>query len=95
MAGGVVAIGQVVRALAGHDSGGFYVVLALRDDRVYLADGRQRKLAKPKAKNVKHIQKTNTVLVLDDCKTDKRLRELLKPLNRGTTSVFAPEEGGD
>jgi len=90
-----IAVGQVVRSLAGHDSDSFYVVLAVQPGRVFLADGRQRKLAKPKAKNVRHIQKTNTIIPMDDCKTDKKLRTLLKPLNQAAGGVPGSKEGGN
>ena len=68
--------GLVVKAKAGRDKEGFFVVTDVLDKGfVTIADGRRRKIAAPKLKNVKHLQKTNTVLSIT---TDRKLREDLK-----------------
>ena len=56
-----VVRGSVVRALAGRDRDRFFVAVAVSDRCVYLADGRERRLSKPKLKNVKHISPTGAV----------------------------------
>ncbi len=48
-------IGDVVISKAGHDKGLSYVIINIDKDFVYLADGRLKKIEKPKKKNVKHI----------------------------------------
>ena len=53
--------GQIVFSKAGHDKGDIFVVLKSDDKYAYLADGKRRKLAKPKKKKLIHIQKTNKV----------------------------------
>ena len=57
-------IGQIVFSKRGRDKGRVFVVLAIEDDYVFLADGQIRPLNKPKKKKVKHIQPTNTVIGL-------------------------------
>ena len=42
-------------AAAGHDRGTVYLVLGEDGDRLLLADGRLRKLGRPKRKNRKHV----------------------------------------
>ena len=42
-------------AAAGHDRGTVYLVLGEDGDRLLLADGRLRKLSRPKRKNRKHV----------------------------------------
>ena len=42
-------------ATAGHDRGTLYLVLEEDGGSVLLADGKQRKLARPKKKNRKHV----------------------------------------
>ena len=42
-------------AAAGHDRGTLYLVLGEDGGRVLLADGKLRKLARPKRKNRKHV----------------------------------------
>ena len=71
-----VVKGSVVKALAGRDQGRFFVAVAAEDRFVYIADGKERKLEKPKRKNVKHISPTGTVIDITDM-TDKRLRRIL------------------
>lgn len=54
-------IGRVVISKRGKDKGAFYVVVGKDEsgNRVYVADGRSRKIARPKKKNPKHLQLTN------------------------------------
>lgn len=51
-----VSLGRVVKSNAGRDQGHFYVIIGfVPPSYVLLADGRERKIAKPKKKNVRHI----------------------------------------
>jgi ribosomal protein L14E/L6E/L27E len=70
-------IGSVVRAKAGRDKDGFFVVTAIEKEYCFMADGKSRKLDKPKRKNIKHISLTNSMIDIKDI-TDKKLRTLLK-----------------
>lgn len=86
-------IGTIVRACAGRDNDSFFVVTANGSSGfVYIADGKSRKLLKPKKKNVKHLQFTKTVIELDGL-TDKKLRKFLseykstQTLSGGNTNV--------
>jgi hypothetical protein len=69
-------IGMVVKAIAGRDSGSFFVITAAEGEYVYIADGKTRKLNKPKRKNKKHIRRTLTGIDMLRL-TDKRLRREL------------------
>lgn len=57
--------GLVVRALAGRDMGGFFVVLSVDGGYAEIADGKRRRLASPKRKNLRHLQRTNQCIALD------------------------------
>lgn len=70
-------IGMVVRSLVGRDKGKFMVVVSMENGFVYLADGKERKLASPKKKNAKHVSLTKTAVNTKDL-TDKGLRALLR-----------------
>ncbi|MBO5343094.1 MAG: KOW domain-containing RNA-binding protein [Ruminococcus sp.] len=70
-------IGSVVRAKAGRDKDGFFVVTAVEKEYCLIADGKSRKLSTPKRKNTKHISLTNSMIDIKDI-TDKKLRTLLK-----------------
>ena len=71
-----VVKGSVVKALAGRDQDRCFVAVAAEDRFVYIADGKERKLDKPKRKNVKHISPTGTVVDMTGM-TDKKLRKIL------------------
>ena len=76
-----VQAGSVVRADAGRDMenpyGGFFVVTEVSEGYCMIADGKTRKLARPKRKNMKHIRATGSMINLSDI-TDKKLRVLLR-----------------
>lgn len=48
--------GCLVRSLAGHDKGTYYIIVREDAHYVYLADGRIKTSAKPKRKKRKHVQ---------------------------------------
>lgn len=70
-------IGMVVRSMAGRDKGKFMVVVSMENGFVYLADGKERKLASPKKKNAKHVSLTKTAVSTENL-TDKGLRKFLR-----------------
>ena len=69
--------GMIVRAKAGREEGRFMAVTSVKDGYVYLADGKERKLAAPKKKNIKHVAFTKAEIQLDNL-TDKGLRSFLR-----------------
>ena len=80
-------LGQVVLSKAGKDSGSFYAVIVEEGDFAYIADGRLRKVDKPKRKRKKHLAPTKTVLKAEDLETDSKLRAALSKFNKN-------DEGG-
>jgi ribosomal protein L14E/L6E/L27E len=84
-----LSVGQVVKASAGRDEGHLYFIIEIVDEQyVYIADGKRRKLLKPKLKKVKHLKKYNfinqevkrRILSKEDI-TDSFLRAELGKLN--------------
>lgn len=75
--------GTVVKSIAGHDGGSFYVALSLEDGFALIADGKLRTLEKPKKKNIKHLAATKVVLPAAQLETNKKLRRALWPYNYG------------
>ena len=51
-------IGQVVYSKSGHDKGDVQMIIAIDGDFLLLADGKRRKLEKPKRKKKLHVQPT-------------------------------------
>lgn len=57
-----LTIGQLVKSVAGRDKNRWMIVIEVLDDKyVYLADGKTRKIEKPKKKQMKHLAKTNKI----------------------------------
>ena len=48
--------GDVVISLAGRDKGEYFLVIGKKENRVFLVNGKSRKVTRPKIKNVKHVQ---------------------------------------
>ena len=69
--------GSVVMAEAGRDKGSYFAVVDADEKYCFIADGKSRKLADPKRKNIKHIRVTDSMIDLNDI-TDKKLRNMLK-----------------
>ncbi len=70
-------IGLIVYAAAGRDKGSFFVVVGEEGGYALIADGKSRKLEKPKKKNKIHLRLTGQKAELTGI-TDKKLRGLLK-----------------
>lgn len=73
-------VGRIVCSKAGRDKGHFMVVTASEDNFVYLCDGKERPLSRPKRKNIKHISFTKMSLDENSYKSDKALRRCLAVL---------------
>lgn len=72
-----IKVGSVVYSKSGRDAGSFLAVAGFQDGRVLLCDGKQRPLARPKAKNLRHISAAKTVLTEQEMATDCSLRKAL------------------
>lgn len=48
--------GGLVKSLAGHDKGEYYIIIGVGSEYVDLSDGKRRPVEKPKRKNKKHLQ---------------------------------------
>lgn len=73
--------GTVVKSIAGRDKDRVQVVLNCEAGRILVVDGKVRKLANPKAKNPRHLQKTEQHVDLDEIHSDKALRKALTMLD--------------
>lgn len=75
--------GRIVFSKAGRDKGMAFVVVSVCGDYLYLADGRLRRLDKPKKKKRMHVQATNYISeslvekIAAGCATDSDIRKLL------------------
>lgn len=63
-----IKVGSIVRSIAGHDKGSLQLVVGMENGYAYVADGKLRKIEKPKKKKLKHLQGSNYL-------TDKEFSE--------------------
>ena len=83
--------GQLVTSQAGRDRGQTFVVLAVEDGHyARVADGRLRPVARPKRKNIRHLQAHAAVdpgvaacAARGGVPTDAEVREAVATLSRG------------
>lgn len=69
--------GQIVRAKAGRDKGGYFVVFILDDAFAYICDGKSRKVEKLKKKKYIHLEPTKTI-VEKELKTNREVKKVLR-----------------
>lgn len=67
--------GQIVKARAGRDKDGFFVITELDGGYAYIADGRRRKVQKPKKKKLIHLLPTKTVA--EEYRTNREIIRIL------------------
>lgn len=97
-----IQVGQVVISKSGRDRGKTMIVCEVFDGNyISLVNGNTHSIAKPKRKNVKHVQKTNDISqVLAEIfnsggkPTDTQLREEIKRLVPVQDSQTGEHKGG-
>jgi len=70
--------GTVVKSLAGHDKGKWYIIVSCDDRFAFIADGKSRTINNPKRKNYIHLAQTKTVLSENEMNSDESIRAFLK-----------------
>lgn len=70
-------VGQLVYSRAGRDRGKFLAVVDITEKGVFIADGKERPLERPKCKNPKHLAATATVLDSGSMSTNRALRQAI------------------
>lgn len=73
--------GSVAVSLMGRDKGVLMCVFETGENRVWVCDGKCRKLNKPKAKNPRHIKPLNKKLSEEQTASDKSIRKALKQIS--------------
>ena len=51
-----ISLGQVVKSITGRDAETIYLVVGINGRNVFLSDGRERSIIKPKKKNIRHVK---------------------------------------
>ena len=74
-------IGQIVYSKAGRDKGNALCVISSNDSKIFVVDGKERPLERPKPKNPKHLIVTGYCLNIEEYRSNKALRASLKRYN--------------
>ena len=76
-------VGEIVFSKAGRDKEKAMVITAVTENYLLVCDGKERRLERPKRKNPKHLQFTNTRLEPNLFETNRALRKSLKAFCNG------------
>lgn len=71
--------GSIVRAKAGRDKGNYFVVLSIDDTYAYIADGKTRKVEKPKKKKLIHLEPTASV-TNETFETNRKIKQAFEKI---------------
>lgn len=74
--------GSIVRSKAGKDKGVYFVVLEIEGGYALIADGRRRRVEKPKRKKLIHLAATSSVYE-GSAQTNPQIRKVLFSFNYG------------
>ena len=78
--------GSVVISKAGRDKGYFLAVTEITDEGIYVCDGKERPVERPKKKNPLHLAKTCYVLTEEETATNRSLKRALKKFSSSEES---------
>lgn len=67
--------GQIVKAKAGRDKDGFFIIIKLDGKFAYIANGKRRRVDLPKKKKLIHLVPTATVV--QDFRTNREIIRIL------------------
>lgn len=87
-----IEIGQLVKSAAGRDTDHIYVVVGFQKPHfLLLVDGRDRGVAKPKKKNIRHLNVLNSIAkdVADKLKTGVKVTD--EHIRYAITSLCIPD----
>lgn len=70
-------VGRIVCSKSGRDKGYFMAVIRAEENFLYVCDGKERPLERPKRKNIKHVALTDTYLDENSYGSNRSLRRAL------------------
>ncbi|MFI3141706.1 MAG: KOW domain-containing RNA-binding protein [Clostridia bacterium] len=75
-------VGQIVKSIAGHDKGDLLMITEIEENSVFVSDGKQRPLEKPKRKNLRHVEVTSSIFDVNLIATNRKLRRTINELKK-------------
>ncbi len=73
--------GTVVRSSAGRDKGSLLAVVGSEQKKVFVCDGKERPVERPKSKNIRHVESIGISLNESEMQTNRMLKKALGRLN--------------
>ena len=73
--------GTVVSSSAGRDNDSLLAVMQQEENRVFVCDGKERPIDRPKSKNIRHVQATGFSVTESELETNRALRKALRRLD--------------
>lgn len=70
--------GMVVKSLAGRDRGYLLTVIKAEGNRIFVCDGKERPIDRPKCKNIRHVMPTKFFVSDEEMATDRALKKALR-----------------
>lgn len=86
----MISESDIVISLNGRDEGKHFFVLGIEDEYVLLADGKGRRIEKPKRKKLKHVQFDSQ----SDCRVSEKIRNKEKISNSDLRRALAQHCAG-
>lgn len=81
----MISQSDIVKSLNGRDEGKCFFVLGVEEEFVLLADGKGRRIEKPKHKKLKHVQFVSK----SDCRVSEKIRNNEKITNSDLRRALA------
>ncbi len=85
-----IRIGTVVESVAGHDKGVLFAVIGFADEaHALIADGKVRRLEKPKKKKLRHLEPAGILEQDIPTETNRQLRNALRAFRASQGEVIS------
>ena len=75
-------VGSVVFSKAGRDKGKLMSVVEVKENCVFVCDGKERPVERPKMKNLRHISITAKKLEKEQLCSNRRLKKALREISQ-------------
>ena len=86
----MISESDIVISLNGRDEGKYFFVLGIEDEYVLLANGKGRRIERPKRKKLKHVQ----FVAKFDCRVSEKIRNNEKISNSDLRRALAQYDAG-
>ncbi|MBQ8831694.1 MAG: KOW domain-containing RNA-binding protein [Oscillospiraceae bacterium] len=86
----MISESDIVISLNGRDEGKHFFVLGIEEEYVLLANGKGRRIERPKRKKLKHVQ----FVAKPDCRVSEKIRNNEKISNSDLRRALAQYEAG-